>query len=335
MADLLIHIGSHKTGTTTIQNALRELSKKKQYDNWTYIKSPKSAANIMCSQQYDSSVVSRFRHELQKKIGRKKPSEYWVLSSEALIGNPNQGYLNSGIAAKMLRDATQGYKVKIVVYLRRQDDFAESMYTQNIHEGESLGFDEFIKGFNSVDSLNYTRILGDFADAFGDENLIVKSYHDASDKGILLDFGEIINCTSLVNASNKRKNPSYSRQALELAKLCNSELDRTKQRSLRTVLQSTMAKNRGEQFSFFSLDDRAEFLDKYETSNREITKRYFQVNGENIFSSFRGAQSDDGAGHLSYEQVSRLVTELLNLKMKRRSVISKLRTYIRSFKDKT
>ena len=270
MTDIYIHVGTHKTGSTTIQQALGATTESSLIEGWRHIGTPRTAKDFMRAEKYDKILVRRFRDELQSIIQRGKSADRFVLSSEALSGLPNNGYQNSNIVSSMLRDATAQYNVKIVIYLRRQDDFVESMYTQNIHEGETLDFMNFMKYYDSPDALNYSRILNDFGTSFGEQNLVVKSYHEASNRGLLADFGEVIKSKSLPNSGQKRWNPSYSRHALEIARICNLYLDEGQKGQLRQVLQTTMAKDRLELFSFFTVEERTRFLQKYELSNRDV-----------------------------------------------------------------
>jgi hypothetical protein len=139
----------------------------------------------MRAEQYDKKLVKNFKAEVQRKMPNREPENPVVLSSEALSGMPTGGYQNSNVVYSMLRDATAQYNVKIVIYLRRQDSFVESMYTQKIHEGEAFDFESFLKQYDAPDALDYYRMIADLIEFFGDQNLVVRSYHEASEKGLI------------------------------------------------------------------------------------------------------------------------------------------------------
>ena len=312
MTDIYIHVGTHKTGSTTIQHALRDTSRANPEEGWIYSGTTAIAKEIMRAKQYDKTLVQRFKVEVQNMMKRAKSANRVILSSEALSGLPNDGYQNSNTVFSMLRDATNKYNTKIIIFLRRQDSFLESMYTQKIHEGENLEFESFLKQYNLPDALNYRRMLNELSACFGDQNLIVRSYHESSKIGLLADFGEIIGSKSLRYSEQGEKNPGYSRHALEIAKICNRSLDQSRKRQLRKALQAVMAKNRLEPFSYFTNDERTKFLNRYQVSNREVANRYFGGDLERLFPTPQSSKLISHNESLTYEEVAGLLVQILN-----------------------
>ncbi len=311
MTDIYIHIGTHKTGTTTIQHALRSAAGGNLGD-WIYIGAPPTAKDFMRTDQYDKKLVKNFKAEIQRKMPNGEPENPVVLSSEALSGMPTSGYQNSNVVYSMLRDATDRYNVKIVIYLRRQDSFVESMYTQKIHEGEAFEFESFLKQYDAPDALDYYRMIADLIEFFGDQNLVVRSYHEASEKGLISDFGKIIVSKLLQCTSQGDKNPSYSRDALEIAKICNASLDGEQKRRLRRTLQETMAKERSESFAYFTDEDRVKFLEKYEASNLDVASRFFGGDIDRLFPAPKASTPVSHNESLAHDKLARLVVNLLN-----------------------
>ena len=186
MSDIYIHIGTHRTGSTTIQHALRYTAGAYAEEGWVYSEGGNATAkDIMRANQYDKTLVQRFNVEVESMMQRAKSANRFILSTEVLSGSPYNGYRNSNAVFSMVRDATNQYNVKIVIFLRRQDSFVESMYTQMIHQGKSLEFESFLEQYSSPDALDYRRMLDDLRSCFGDQNLIVRSYHESSKIGLL------------------------------------------------------------------------------------------------------------------------------------------------------
>jgi hypothetical protein len=314
VTDLYIHIGTHKTGSTSIQHALKNIGKQSLDEGWRFIKNPKIMKCLSQSTKYDKGLVSSYRDELDSLVSSVKSTKKIIVSSEHYSGIATDGYQNSGIIASMLRDATSKYKVKIIIYLRRQDDFVESMYTQMIHQGGTLEFDCFLKGFDSLEALDYQRMLNDYSLSFGRENIIVRSYHEASRRGLLNDFSEIIVSDLLKKSTSERSNPSYSSHALEIAKKCNQHLDTKQQSRLRRALQRVMIKNNLDDFLFFSNEDRLQFQEKYNNSNRCVADQYFNLNGESLFTAPKIPTNDRSTDKLQYEEVAKLIVDLLQIK---------------------
>jgi hypothetical protein len=285
----------------------------------------------MLAKQYDKTLVQRFNVEVQSMMQRAQSANKIILSSEALSGLPTDGYRNSNAVYSMLRDATNQYNVKIVIFLRRQDSFVESMYTQMIHQGEVLEFESFLKQFDSPDALDYRRMLNDLRSCFGDQNLIVRSYHESSQIGLLTDFGKIIESKSLRYSKQGNKNPSYSRHALEIAKICNRYLDQRCKGQLRRALQDTMAKKRSEPLSYFTDDERARFLNRYKVSNRDVANRYFGGDLERLFPTPKASKPIVHNESLTYVEVAGLVVQILNENSSHSGIIAGIRVALSGY----
>ncbi len=315
MRDLYIHIGTHKTGTTTIQQALRGVPKAaRKKEGWQRIGMPETARHLQQSERYDKPLVAQLRRELDKSIRKSAGhcADNVILSSESLSGFPVRGYANNAPVCAMLRDATDHLNVKIIIYLRRQDSFVESMYTQMIHEGLNLSFPEFLKNFDSSDALDYACMLSNLRNCFGGRNVIVRSYHAAASQGLLEDFGKIINSPSLKDLSLNDNNPSYSRKALEIARTCNPFLDKEERVILRRALQATMPKGRGIPFGFFTSEERMIFLRRHQLSNQKVAKDYFNGDFGKLFPMPAAATPAPSQEPLSYEDVAKLITQLFH-----------------------
>lgn len=314
MNQIFVHIGSHKTGTTTIQKCLRGVNDCIEQKDWTYIQVPsKITKALMNAEQYSKEIAKAYRCELSKQISTHPPGSLFVLSSEALCGLPSRGYLNSGVVFSMLREALAEYKVTVIIYLRRQDSFVESMYSQAIHEGGCLGFDEFARKYAMLGSLDYARILNDLETYFGRNSLIVRSYHAASAKGLIDDFASVIGSDLLTThfAASGSKNISYSRNALEIARFCNASLDEINKKKLRHALQHVMPHGSDEPLRYFSEDARNEFLEKYEFSNNEVAFRFFGGNLNNLFPRPSAALRYCPVSSATNAEVSMIVLHLL------------------------
>ena len=267
----------------------------------------------MRSQDYDKALVKSFRQDFVRSLKRAGGGKTIVFSSEALSGAPNSGYQNSSAVASILSGATQNFDVKIILYLRRQDDFIESMYTQTIHQGESYYFADFIKGYEASDSLKYSRVIGDFVNQFGKENLVVSSYHSASRKGLIEDFQGIIGQQYFSAQNQDRKNPSYSGHALEIAKRANGRLSESDRKILRRSLQQVMRKPRTESFSFFSIQERKELLQRFADDKRWVAQNYIF---EDVSTAFPPPLEEQAKAQspLTHDEVSSLIVDLLSTK---------------------
>jgi hypothetical protein len=318
MPNLFLHIGTHKTGTTSIQHALRQFSERAPIgEALQYIVTPPlEIRRIMLSQQYDENLVASISSHIQQEVLRTSDSYNFVISNEAFSGRGTDGYLNSNAVAEMLREATINFDTKVVIYLRRQDDMVESMYAQQIHEGGSLGFEEYLSQLDPGLSFDYGRILQDWVRCFTTQNLIVRSYQQANAKGLIEDFSEAIETPALRHTRPERKNPSYSHNAIRIARIANEMLDPASRRKLRRGLQEAMPKRAADYHSLFSHEDRIAFLSLYRESNQHVAETFFGEELEDIFPQDNlGSTTADTGNRLDQitpEEIAKLIFSLLS-----------------------
>ena len=101
------------------------------------------------------------------------------------------------------------YKIKIIIYLRRQDDFLISLYSQRIKRGQYWGslknfYEENILFFSGCTygdpyirecRFDYYELLKPWAETFGKDNIVVRRY-DKAKKRLINDFLEAIEFTA-------------------------------------------------------------------------------------------------------------------------------------------
>jgi hypothetical protein len=286
--ELYIHIGTHKTGSSAIQNALHKSEAELKKEKIIYIHAVELFKNIMKLKEPDDDIINSARTFLIKETSRHKNKKEvkFVISFEGFSGNIEIGYTNSGIIAEILKGVTAGFDVKIIVYLRRQDLFIESLYTQMIQQGHSFSFQEYINSLNKS-FFSWKSLLDSYKSFFGYENIIVRRYGKEffrKNSDIIKDFGEIIGSDSLKKLEEmKIGNPGYSRDALEIARLCNPLLNNIEKRKLRLILQTTNPRKLFDNFSFFNNEERKTFLSNYSNSNFIVAREYFKIPEEELF----------------------------------------------------
>ncbi|HAC16933.1 MAG TPA: hypothetical protein DCE78_13460, partial [Bacteroidetes bacterium] len=180
-----IHIGTWKTGSSTIQFNLHTVKSELEREGIFYLsKSDKMVVDdavIRSFTELNHDYILASRKKLSAILERKRalnPAMRFIASAEEFSGDPFSGFENSGEVARNVFEITKDLNldIKIIVYLRRQDDFIESLYTQSIHLGGHKTFDEFISDFNE-DAFHWDKLLNSYAGVFGKENIIVKRYH--------------------------------------------------------------------------------------------------------------------------------------------------------------
>ncbi|MCK4789292.1 MAG: hypothetical protein KAV87_36455, partial [Desulfobacteraceae bacterium] len=277
---LYLHIGTHKTGTSAIQSALISNAKRLKREGIIHISPWPFAKNMnitFLNSPPDVNAVQEFRTYLLSKKRRYSKKQKFVMSYEGFSGSIIDGYANSSIIAEVMRKITNGFNVSIIIYLRRQDNFIESAYVQFIQKGESWSFSEFKEKFDQT-AFNWLSLVENYARYVGSKNIIVRPYDNeflTSQGGLLQDFANIIGSESLKNF-RKVSNPNmgYTRDALELARLCNPHLSQEDKKHMRQLLQFTNARSVFQKHFYFTPKERERFLDNYLESNAMLARKY-------------------------------------------------------------
>lgn len=114
-----------------------------------------------------------------------------VLSRERFVGDPFNSFLSAKQNAEALREFFP--KARVLIVIRRQDEFSESVYKQSLHQGHSLtpnrflsysrGKRDYVKrplqtpGINiRVDLFDWLSLVTHYHKLFGRENVTVIPY---------------------------------------------------------------------------------------------------------------------------------------------------------------
>ena len=301
MLKLFIHIGTHKTGSSAIQSILRQHPALLRKEGLVYLPAPPVVHPLVRCQTLPHQIIDDGHKQLRHRIGQysKKGFSNFVMSWEGFSGNPYSGYNNTKVTAESLRkitDGIDGIDVSIIVYLRRQDDFIESLYTQSIHDGGASTFPEFAAQFSET-AFNWEIFLQAFSQNFDKPQIKVRVYDKAylpRKESLLKDFGSVIESNVFSNSGMcGTSNAGYSRDALEIARLTNPYLDDYEKQQLRIIFQHANCKQPFERYQYFSRQEREDFLSRYSASNAAVAKEFFPDSPEELFpvqkDSFEGS----------------------------------------------
>lgn len=194
MKTLYLHIGTSKTGTTTIQTYCginREQLKSKgvlfpimpyHYDRITKNRN----GHFLYAMIYENGVRNKekekqvLKQDLDYIVDCFKDYDNVLLSEESIwwaTATRRKGLW------KYLQEHSQqnNYQVKIIVYLRRQDQFMMSRYNQIIKTDTGGGTQRFYEYFKDMNGkykcvMNYRQRLDYMAKFFPKENIVVKRF---------------------------------------------------------------------------------------------------------------------------------------------------------------
>lgn len=232
MGTLYLHIGSHKTATSSIQKFLSDCSKEFNiyYPMAGRINGSMHHALVydLLSEIGDDVTGLFFGPNVQGEVWRDFAHEIESISDQDVVVSSEEFF---GIYARVGRRAIEELRkklsmfdtIKIVVYLRRQDSFCESSYNQNIKFSKWTG--DFVDQMRNLDTIrfDYFEILSQWANVFGAENIIVKAFDQDAllEKDIIKDFMKILGVDLHVDTGEYKINEKIPDELLELKRCIN------------------------------------------------------------------------------------------------------------------
>ncbi len=231
---LYIHIGTEKTGSTTIQKCLSENRTRLSENGICYLKSPglkdsrKLATFCMNDQIMDDQIIKlgltkiddrkKWKDEFIKALNNELNS-FTSTTSTAIISSEHfHSRLHQVSDIITLKNILAPWfdKIKICVYLRRQDQVAVGLFSTACKSGVYFE-DVFPKNITSSNHFyNYENLLDKWVSVFGQENIMVRIFDQKQFyKGDLLaDFFDIldIDLEELKLVMPNKKNVSLSGQ---------------------------------------------------------------------------------------------------------------------------
>jgi hypothetical protein len=295
---LLLHIGGEKTGTTTLQAFLTKNSRLllKKYgilypasgplffeDGHFPVVSaflePERSGFLPSSRRLEPGAV---RDALAELFRSKRP-ELIILSAEHFSSRLETSAI--GALARTLSP----FALRILFYVRRQDDLAVSAFSSTLHSGGRRWLDG-----NRISPemryYNHLTVADDWSEAFGRSNVIVRSY-DAARGGIERDFLAVIGIEDASDfESVAARNRTVSLQEAVLLHLINrylpsweqsvaakQEAEGLRTRRLRERLRPFAADQAAERVPLgraLGAEARMALMSAFDEPNRQLADRY-------------------------------------------------------------
>jgi hypothetical protein len=238
---IILHIGTEKTASTSIQSHLalnhdhllaagyvypREFGDNGHFDLTIYA-APEELSKDLRLTLHGRSATRRGVYRNFGDYFRQTLSDNYHCDGKVLL-------LSNEHLATRLREPQDVQKIKtllqslsndirILVYLRSQESYLTSLYNTAILTGGISPFREWI--LPERDYLNWAKQLDMWAEEFGRSNLLARSFAEAAKAGIVEDFVEICELPDFSTASTSpRLNLSLSPKRLELIRRVNVAL---------------------------------------------------------------------------------------------------------------
>ncbi len=279
---IYLHIGRGKTGTTTIQNYLRLQQKFLLSKDIHYI-SAGGGSRGTGHHDFAKSFISVLPHYM---VAARNPQRDRKLIKAEIEGSNSQNIILSSenfeladpLKVYEFSDSLKSrYNIKIIFFVRSQDELAESEYNQIVKlKKEIVSFNEYINKY--IEGCNFMETASKWEKYFGLENMICKIF-DGSKRDIIHQF---LSCISkevidpekyaLRDESISKLNISLGYKALTIVRLLNS-VNIKNRTELYGTLNTLLSTNDLPALLFNSVEA-SKYRSKFAESNRAFTERY-------------------------------------------------------------
>jgi hypothetical protein len=315
MSNIFIHIGVPKTGTTAIQRfafdnrqQLRELGllypeaalRGLGHHDFAFMLDGGYPDWAKPQEETLSVLAGRLQKECEPFTGD------ILLSSEDFYLFPQPEKLFSLVEKSGL---AKQRTIRVIVYLRRQDELMVSWYNQAVKaQGFTGTFNEALEVYSWLG--DYRKELERWSNVFGAENMMVRRYpsNPETDPDLMSDFWSLI-CPTIVtkikSSVQAGKNISLNRDLLEIQRIINQlPVAIVDKRRFHHELMQLTAKDEGF-FSDAPVASRSQLdqlLRRYQEGNSDVSKLY--LDGAPLFPlTVRSNDSVAGYDGLKIEKV--------------------------------
>ncbi len=302
--NLIMHIGTPKTGTTTIQKMLFENKVALKSNGFHFLQcaglknnralpaccvndrrkddffTKRGIADREGRLRFREKVLSQFRSELAS-LG--DDIHTVIVSSEQFSER-----LKSGAEVERFYDVVSPYfsNIKILCWLREQSEMAGSFYSTALRSGGTVCFDDFLEKCRPDNQrYNYYEMLNRWSDVFGIPCVEARIFsRDAFCGGDLIcDF---ISCVSLdllqvidrnISSKNTSINVAGQRLLLVINRCFGGWLKKYRSRK-RLIVRAIDSRFSGRGFRP-SVADYQRIYDSFYESNRLLNEKYFRREG--------------------------------------------------------
>ncbi len=298
MKTVFLHIGLPKTGTTALQSFLRANDVALARNGICFpdlglyypgIIANRNAHFLIASYDTIPNAMSFTPQEeyytaLDRLAVLSEAYEKILLSDELIWRICNQ---HSDFLPTVKQDlASRGMDLKVIVYLRRQDEFVQSRYRQRIKAGETFSFYEFLDTLRQNNyPLDFYDSLNKISGAIGKDNLIIRIYEKSQYEGfghtLCSDFLTVFDLSVSNGFTEKERtmNRSLHGTYLEIRRLLNSLPQSIKEtpslaQSIRETQEIRFPSQISQKQTLFKPGDQEAFLAHFAASNSRLASEY-------------------------------------------------------------
>ncbi|WP_418135116.1 glycosyltransferase family 2 protein [Psychromonas sp. GE-S-Ul-11] len=225
---LYLHIGCHKTGSSSLQKSLLNAKEQLNELNWDFLHLDKdgNSSNIVEFEHDKLGLITRISNKIDQLINNVQYDNN-IISGEHLSAINNKKLLLS-LKNKLNKEFSN---IKIVVYLRRQDKLALSFKQQSSKGTKRNQLISSVLCGHSPNALpelttalyeylDFNKKISLWEEVFGEENIIIANFDELHGNDICLDFSTRLNLQTkleslFINEGVNRRQSLVSHKLIE------------------------------------------------------------------------------------------------------------------------
>jgi len=280
---LFFHVGSGRCGSTLIQALFNDkmfhdifANHSRNYDPQIYLATGTIA--------HDETFIEDHWRPIREKFFapmKDMPQEGFFITQENLLGmRSEEGQKNiCDVSCEKISYLSEGYDPHIIIVIRRQDTYIESLYNQRIKRWEKRDFETFVKEFPR-ENWHWVDNVDVYRDHFGADKVTVvpfeqKTYRDSGRTGfldaVLMAMGVTtrfaFNDLPVVNAS-------LAPHVIEVQRVANNLLSQNEAHALSDWFAANISKRPDDPHKLMSDEIRQDIIAYYKDSNARLCDTY-------------------------------------------------------------
>lgn len=295
MNNLYIHVGTSKTATTSIQNFLLDNQKVLGQKGYHYPMFPYRYENIsdkrnghfLIDAEETDQKSGVFREGMDKILELFQTYPNIILSDEGIWSSSYKRRMSMWKALKA-EAKEHGFRVKIIVYLRRQDAYLVSSWNQAVKSGIGHGgsagkkWEEYVDGRTYVRKMEYYNHLSKMSAFWGRKNLVIRRFEPKRFLGgsIYADFLDAVGLklTDEFQIEKFVRNVRLEGNTLEIKRILNNMpgvIENYHSFFHHALLSYAELAGREYPCDMFSREEAEAFMEGYTQVNHQVAEEFF------------------------------------------------------------
>lgn len=325
---VVLHIGTHKTGTTAIQRfAASKRAKLRSRGIWypSYDEiglfvhyGHHHIAHALANENGNRLSIDDARRFVDYVQAKKRRNETLLISAEPFYRHllPAEGgyWAERKTYIDRVRSFFPSSDVKVLAIVRRQDTFARSLYQERVKVTKyRLKFRDFLA--TERPSFEYYNHLRLFKEAFGQVEVL--TYEDLAARGLIDSFFAHLGVDVSDIPGRPSANPSLPIDLVEFKRILNTtplKPERLKEIGTLLLDKAEVTKIERGKVDWLPVEEMAAFYDSFAELNEKLRAEYLPDRPPPLFPPFvvpTGTDVPEVYGGMSANRLAHLVAELL------------------------